>query len=179
MAETKNKAPYVSVTFDLSGNSGRKRTEGRADFYPDRIEIWGAEGMRTVKTDNIKSYKCGMGVGCALLEAESLEGGEILICRGSMEKNDTFANAVKILNRCLENGTFENSENIEEGVLCPKCHRPFPHGSKKCPHCEKKGSMYLTASANLPYVPLDFSYASLGSMPFLMKSVILPRETNS
>ena len=42
-----------------------------------------------------------------------------------------------------------------------------------------RGSMYFAASANLPYVPLDFSYASLGSMPFLMKSVILPRDTNS
>ena len=42
-----------------------------------------------------------------------------------------------------------------------------------------RGSMYLTASSKRPYVPFDFSYASFGSMPPLIKSVILPRETNS
>ena len=48
-----------------------------------------------------------------------------------------------------------------------------------CPPYSLRGSMYLTASLNLPYVPIDFLYASFGSMPALMKSVILPRETNS
>ena len=48
-----------------------------------------------------------------MLEAECREGADILICRGSMEKNDTFANAVKVLNRCLENKVFENSEDIK------------------------------------------------------------------
>src|SRR5699024_4483285 len=54
----------------------------------------------------------------------------------------------------------------------------FKCSHSSCPPYSLRGSMYLTASANLPYVPLDFSYASFGSMPFLMKSVILPRETN-
>ena len=40
------------------------------------------------------------------------------------------------------------------------------------------GSIILTASATLPYCPQAFSYAVVGSSPFLMKSVILPRLTN-
>ena len=40
------------------------------------------------------------------------------------------------------------------------------------------GSIILTASATRPYCPAAFSYAVLGSSPFLMKSVILPRLTN-
>ena len=139
MANTEKTAPYVSVPFDLYGDSERARTEGRADFYEDRIEIRCGANVRTVETKDITAYKCGLGVGCAMLEAECREGADILICRGSMEKNDTFANAVKVLNRCLENKVFENSEDIEEGVLCPKCHRPFPRGSKSCPHCAPKG----------------------------------------
>ena len=122
MANTEKTAPYVSVPFDLYGDSERARTEGRADFYEDRIEIRCGANVRTVETKDITAYKCGLGVGCAMLEAECREGADILICRGSMEKNDTFANAVKVLNRCLENKVFENSEDIEEGVLCPKCH---------------------------------------------------------
>ena len=58
----------------------------------------------------------------------------------------------------------------------------FENGAKghfSCPPYSLRGSMYLTASLNLPYVPIDFLYASFGSMPALMKSVILPRETNS
>ena len=57
-------------------------------------------------------------------------------------------------------------------VIFKKCHYVFP------PYC-LRGSMYLAASAKRPYVPIDFSYAVWGSSPFLMKSVILPRDTNS
>ena len=40
------------------------------------------------------------------------------------------------------------------------------------------GSIILTASATRPYCPFAFSHAVFGSSPFLMKSVIFPRDTN-
>ena len=58
MSEKNAKKPYISVPFDLDCTSKKEKVKGRADFYPDRIEIYEGDEKRTVKTEGIKRYKC-------------------------------------------------------------------------------------------------------------------------
>ena len=84
-----------------------------------------------------------------------------------------FADGLALING-IDAVFFQDGEDFRlTSLITFKCS----HFS--CPPYSLRGSMYLTASLNLPYVPIDFLYASFGSMPALMKSVILPRETNS
>ena len=55
-------------------------------------------------------------------------------------------------------------------VVIFKCDHP--RASYSC-----LGSIFLTASSNLPYLPLAFSMASRASVPALMASIILPMLT--
>ena len=142
MAEKTTKKPYVSVPFDLKSDSGREKICGVCDFYPDRIEITENGEKKILSTENIKRYKCPRGVGCITLEAEC-EERDILLFRASMENAPGVAEATKQLNLALDTGRYEgNSEEIT-GMLCEKCHRPFPPGSRTCPRCADKGKYLL------------------------------------
>ncbi len=138
MAEKNKRMPYMTVPFDLYPHESRERVEGKAQFFEDRIEISCGNENRVVKTEGIINYKCQRGVGCIMIEGE-LSDGFVLICRGSMENAEPFAEAVKHLNRSLDTGKYEPFDLDGAGVLCPKCHRPFPPGSKTCPRCADKG----------------------------------------
>ena len=130
------------MPFDLKSDSGREKICGVCDFYPDRIEITENGEKKILSTENIKRYKCPRGVGCITLEAEC-EERDILLFRASMENAPGVAEATKQLNLALDTGRYEgNSEEIT-GMLCEKCHRPFPPGSRTCPRCADKGKYLL------------------------------------
>ncbi len=139
MAEINKKTPFMTVPFDLCPDDSRDRIEGKALFFEDRIEISHKGDLRVVMTDGIKSYKCQRGVGCIMIEGEFSDGRQVLVCRGSMENAEPFSEAVKHLNRCIDTGKNSDFDLDGAGVLCPKCKRPFPPGSKTCPRCADKG----------------------------------------
>ncbi|MBE6715185.1 MAG: ABC transporter ATP-binding protein [Ruminococcaceae bacterium] len=138
MQENSQKRPYVTLSFDLAGDSEKKKIKGRVLFFRDEIQIFSGNEKRTILADSVKEYKCQNGVGCTFLEAET-EGGDVLICRASMERAEAFANAVRLLNRAKLSGDYSREDSADTGVLCEKCHRPFPPGSKVCPRCADKG----------------------------------------
>ena len=142
MAGNEQKKPYISVKFDLATDSSRERIEGIAEFYPDRIEVRENDNIRVIKTDKIKKYKCPRGVGCMMMEAVC-EDGDVLILRSTMENSEAIAEATKQLNRAVDTGVFVGSDEELSGMLCPKCHRPYPPGSKTCPRCADKGKYLL------------------------------------
>ncbi len=142
MAKNEQNKPYMTVKFDLSTDSSKEKIEGCAAFYPDRIEVSEGENIRIIKTEKIKRYKCPRGVGCMMLEAQS-EEGDVLILRATMEHSEAIAEATKRLNRAIDTGVYEGCDEEMMGMLCPKCHRPFPPGSKTCPRCADKGKYLL------------------------------------
>lgn len=142
MAEKHTKKPYLTVDFDLSRDSSKDRIAGVAEFFSEEIFISENGEKRAVQTDKIKKYKCPRGVGCIMLEAET-EEGEILLFRASMENAESVAEATKILNRALDTGEYVGGSEAIKGMLCPKCHRPYPPGSKTCPRCADKGKYLI------------------------------------
>ncbi|MBE6587177.1 MAG: ATP-binding cassette domain-containing protein [Ruminococcaceae bacterium] len=142
MAKNEQNKPYISLSFDLGTDSQKEKIRGQADFYPDRIEITEGDKKRQISTEKIKKYKCPRGVGCIMLEAEA-EDGDYLILRATMENTESVAEATKHLNRALDTGIYADFDEELTGMLCPKCHRPFPPGSKTCPRCADKGKYLL------------------------------------
>ena len=138
MAKNEQIKPCITLAFDLSCDERKEKVEGKAYFYPTRVEVVTGEEKRTVNTEKVKRFKCPRGVGCMMLEAETDEG-DLLILRTSMENSEAVAETVKQLNRAIDTGNYEGMESAVSNMLCEKCHRPFPPGSKTCPRCADKG----------------------------------------
>lgn len=159
MAKNEQIKPCITLTFDLSSDDKKDRIEGRAEFYPTRVEICERGEKRTVNTEKVKRFKCPRGVGCMMLEAET-EDGDILILRTSMENSEAVAETVKQLNRAIDTGNYEGMESAVGNMLCEKCHRPFPPGSKTCPRCADKGK-YLARLWEMARPYRKYIYASV------------------
>ncbi len=137
MSEISYKSACVSVSFDLPNDSGAK-ISGKAYFSRDWIDILTEKEEKRIDARSVTAYKCTPGVGCVILEAEGSEG-DMLIIRATMERAESFAEAVKYLNRALATGKWDDETDADSGMLCEKCHRPFPPGTKTCPRCADKG----------------------------------------
>ena len=152
----------------------------QADLAVFRNGAGNAEGLQPDADHS--GCVCSLGAAClqgdsgadgvspnGVFKADGLRGADDRIAVNALGKGDFPA--------LIDGGDaifFQRRENFRFAsfVTFKLCHCAYPPYSLR-------GSMYLTASEKRPYVPLDFSYASLGSMPALIKSVILPRETNS
>ena len=90
-------------------------------------------------TGNIEELKLIAGVGCAFVEYERKSDGEhILIARVDNRYQASAGQAVKRANHYLKFGDCDFSRFSSVGRTCPKCGKPYPHGSHTCPRCVSK-----------------------------------------
>ena len=147
----KNKDDIIAVfRFNLDPTTPSLRRDGV--FLADRegitIFIDGKEESRLLLSD-IKEFKTDNGVGTVFVSCVMNDGSYRLLCICDMKGSKRVIDAVKRLNRIKEHGLeyFDKmkkrlggrSEDYGgEGRICPKCKRPLPRGSEKCPRCASK-----------------------------------------
>ncbi len=106
-------------------------------------EIFCAENGRVIKRYSlaeVSSFAVNRGIGCVSVEAELTAGDTVVIARGDNVSLDLFTSACGDLTR-LKNGVLTGSpRKYQTGAVCPKCGRPYMHGSKMCMHCTGKSS---------------------------------------
>ena len=129
----------TKIKFDLPSNSGIKQVSGSVSFFGDCAEISENGEERVIDLSGVKSFTCRRGVGCVALEGETVDGREILICRGTMLCSDNFTVAARRLNRWKNTGEIGADFCDYVRPVCEKCGRPIPPGSSECPKCRKKG----------------------------------------
>lgn len=105
---------------------------------------------KRISLSEISELKSENGVGTIFVSYKLNDGSEYLLCIGDMKCSKRAIGAVKQINRIKERGfeyydkTKKNSKGISDqeqlggGRVCPKCGRPFPRGSDKCPRCTSK-----------------------------------------
>ena len=147
----KNKDDIIAVfRFNLDPTTPSLRRDGV--FLADRegitIFIDGKEESRLLLSD-IKEFKTDNGVGTVFVSCVMNDESYRLLCICDMKGSKRVIDAVKRLNRIKEHGLeyFDKmkkrlggrSEDYGgEGRICPKCKRPLPRGSEKCPRCASK-----------------------------------------
>lgn len=142
------KEDVVSViTFDLHPEKAGVRVDGI--IFVDRehvnVIVDGAV-LRKIPLESIESFNTDNGVG-TVFASYTLKSGEVhLLCIGTMSCAKRMIGSVKMLNRIVDRG-FEYYDNMkskggaggfEHRGRCPKCGRPLPRGSQKCPRCVSK-----------------------------------------
>ncbi len=89
---------------------------------------------------NIQSFAVCHGVGCCYVEYTRADSGEIVCCaRADNRHQNALGQAVKRMNHFLRYGDvdFSRMKKAEEAT-CPKCGKPYPHGTRVCPRCASK-----------------------------------------
>ncbi len=142
------KEDVVSMfTFDLDPEKAGVRVDGIV--FVDRKHVHviiDGDVSSKISLDSIASFKTDNGVG-TVFASYTLKSGEThLLCIGTMSCAKRMIESVKMLNRIADRG-FEYYDKMkakggiggfERKSRCPKCGRPLPRGSQKCPHCVSK-----------------------------------------
>lgn len=90
--------------------------------------------------ENIKQFSVCHGVGCCYVEYVRADSDEIVCCgRADNRYQGMLGQSVKRMNHYLRYGDadFSRMKQVEEAI-CPKCGKPYPHGTHVCPRCASK-----------------------------------------
>ncbi len=94
--------------------------------------------------EDIAAMSVITGVGCSMVELERKRDGEhVIFARADGRLSGAMARAVKLVNHYLRFGNTDHRKPIGEGDQCPKCGKPYPHGSHTCPRCASKKKAVL------------------------------------
>ena len=137
-----------AFSFDLHPEIAGKRVEGIVFADREAINvIIDGEVVSKVPFCDVESFKIDNGVGTVFASYTLKSGESYLLCIGTMSCSKRMVGSVKMLNRIVERG-FEYYDkmrarggafgNLEHRSRCPKCGRPLPRGSEKCPRCVSK-----------------------------------------
>ena len=149
--ELKREDTVAVFGFDLDSEIPGKRVDGIVIVDRETLTVYkdGAE-THAVRIDELSEVSTYNGVG-TIFASYTLKSGEThLLCVGRASCSRRMIEGIKILARVLEHGIeyydklrahrknrgdFDGDGNRP---ICPKCGRPLPRGSEKCPRCISK-----------------------------------------
>lgn len=139
-------------SYDLHPEIPGKTVDGFVVADRSHIIIYlDCEEIERIKIDDLASVKTDNGVGTMFVSYELKSDNSVhLLSVCDMPHAKRAMLSVKLLNRIIEHGwdyyekirARRKNRDIEEEAdirrFCPKCHRPIPRGSQKCPRCQGK-----------------------------------------
>ena len=128
------------VPVDL--DEGEKRLENACiAIGSDRFVILQGETvLSNHAVADYRDYLVTPQVGNVLIEAHN-EKGHAIICRATMRHAPRYAYIAQILD-CKSRSVPERIFNEEPERVCGKCGRTLPRGSRVCPHCMSKKTIF-------------------------------------
>lgn len=133
-------------------NKHNQLVDGLAVLTKDALLVY-QDGKRTkeIKLADASEFRITAGVGSVVADC-SIDGEDILICRGDSSHVAEYGAIMKRINRYKETGEFSTDFMKDLTRFCEKCGRPFPPGSSVCPRCvDKKGVMLRLWEIAKPY----------------------------
>lgn len=91
---------------------------------------------------DFKDFTARTMIGNGILEGQDEEGQAVLLARFMMLEMPFYQQAARVLSRLVQNLPPPPPSSVVV-LTCPKCGRPFHHGSKVCRHCVKKTQAIL------------------------------------
>ncbi|MBQ9783931.1 MAG: ATP-binding cassette domain-containing protein [Clostridia bacterium] len=132
---------FLLMPSDLDPERADKKVRGLTAFFKNELRVYAdGEHQRTEPMENIERFTVTSGVGCVFLSYQRKnDGGNVLFARGDSRYRNLFGQCAKRANHYLRFGDLDFSRlTSAEGGSCPKCGKPYPHGSHTCPHCVSK-----------------------------------------
>ena len=141
----------TAFRFNLDPEIPGKRLDGIAVADRENLTLYvdGNIDKRIPLSDTLE-FKTENGVGTVFSIYKTADNVEHLLCIADMKCAKLMIDSVKLLNRICERGIGyydiikKHRKDIPEGEIlggrgvCPKCGRPLPRGSEKCPRCTSK-----------------------------------------
>ncbi len=141
----------TAFSFNLDPVVPGKRRDGVVIVDRDSLILFldGKEENRFALSE-ISELKTENGVGTIFVFCKLNDGAEQLLCIGDMTCSKKAIESVKQINRIKERGFeyYDKLKNLkkdhskedaaDDKKVCPKCGRPLPRGSEKCPRCTSK-----------------------------------------
>lgn len=147
----------VIFEYDLSDrvtdeNRHDQRADGLVAVTRTEVRVYnGGVPVREIKLADASDFKITAGVGSVTAEC-TVDGSDMLICRGSSSHTGEYGAIMKRIERYRETGEFNTDFLRDLTRICEKCGRPFPPGSTVCPRCvDKKGVMKRLWDIAKPY----------------------------
>ena len=135
--------------FDLDTDIPSLKRDGVA--VADREELtlfWDGEAVEKIKLSDIEKLSTYSGVGTVYLYCKLKDGETKMLCLASATCSKRMTESVKRLNKIIEHGIEyydkmmarrpKKQDDMGHGRICPKCGRPLPRGSERCPRCVSK-----------------------------------------
>jgi len=128
----------IESDLDLQGNPADCRvavTPGTVDTYI------GAELVQSLELSSLDELKIQLSVGCSELTALE-NGNNVMLARFSRKHLERFAELARALRIHKSTDKWLDAYNDDGETMCLKCGRPLVAGSKVCPFCAKKSSVF-------------------------------------
>ncbi len=146
MKQARNKIKY---NLTLSGALCKGRVEVTRDVltcYEEDVQV------RTVSFSAVQEFLLRGDNGSVSLEYKDVDGGVRILCRGTMEHRNLFAEAVRQLNLYKNTGEFPEDLQAASDMKCPKCGAKLPRPGGVCMKCVDKKKIFIRfVQLALPY----------------------------
>ncbi len=129
----------LPLGFNLNTTSSRKKINGIAVLFTDRISVYVDEEKKSdILLSDISEIAFRKGIGCVCIEYRDKKDLWHMLCRADMQYIDLYAAAAREMNRYLEGKEISYEYEKEIDRRCPKCNRLYRPGSTVCEHCVEK-----------------------------------------
>ena len=168
----------LPIGFDLTPTASRKKTDGIAALFRDRISVYeNGEKTSDIPTESIAEIVFRKGIGCVFVEYRDKSDKWHILCRSDMEYLDLYAAAAREMNRYIEGKEISYTYEKEIDRRCPKCNRQYKPGSTICEHCvDKKSYLARLWKIAKPYHKLI--YLSVGFYFIIAAANLVPPYIN-
>jgi ATP-binding cassette subfamily B protein len=138
--ETKLENAVYIIESDL--DLQRNPADCHVAVTPETVDTYiGAERVQSLKLSALTDLKIHLSVGCAELTA--LENGKIvMIARFSRKHLERFAELARAIRIKNDTGSWLDAKNDDNETMCLKCGRQLVSGSKICPFCANRSSIF-------------------------------------
>lgn len=136
---------FAVMQADLDLSDPFQKRDTVVGFWKEEVRVY-TDGKLVLceAMENVERFSCSLGIGCQTVELHKKDGTPILLARADGRYQTLMAQCVKAANHYLRNGNVDFSRFSKSGgATCPKCGKPYPHGSKSCPRCSSKKKTLL------------------------------------
>ena len=159
------KAAGNEIQYNLT--PGGDLCKGRVEVTREVLTCYeDGEQVGTVDFSDVQEFLLRGETGSVSLEYKDAEGHFRILCRGTMEHRNLFAEAVRLLNLYKKNGDFPENLKADGNLKCPKCGAKLQQADGICMKCVDKKKIF----ARFVQLSLPYKKFLLGSAVFFLIS---------
>lgn len=128
---------YAEIKYNLTAES--RTCQGRVRVTPTHlICIEETEEVRRIDLEDIREFTIRGDCGSVAVEYITTEGHHRVLCLGTMDYRQIFGDFVRNLNLLKRDGSYPETSQSSDSMVCPKCGARLPRPGAVCMKCVDK-----------------------------------------